>query len=347
MGYRVFEDLNGANIVSKHEVVGDHWIVDESQPFGGMAMLSPDRTFQFENGKLIVEGDVSAGELAYGGTFWEEFVVTTASAPDQFPADAPEQQYAYGHFHRFPTFGCRFQPSAENTCAGFLGAQVDYPANGLPFIPTFDKPPCFSLTSDRLWELSFFQDCGDNFGGVHFGGFSDPSRSVWRACTDNQDYDPCLDRFRMELTKTGFVLYINAIRYFEDSGWDSLHSLPDSLIGGNVYVYFADVGVSRSDAPVRFHWERLAVNPHNPDGSLAPPSASSSFGAGPLATPTRTLAPATATPTPTLPSAATATSTPTPTAVPVTATPTLTRVPTRTVAPTATPTPCRKHHRCR
>src|SRR5262249_32265841 len=69
MGYRVFEDLNGANIVSKHEVVGDHWIVDESQPFGGMAMLSPDRTFQFENGKLIVEGDVSAGELAYGGTF--------------------------------------------------------------------------------------------------------------------------------------------------------------------------------------------------------------------------------------------------------------------------------------
>jgi hypothetical protein len=313
MGYRVF-DAQGGIAVSKHLIVGDHWIDDNQLRYNGGAMMRPDRTFDFENGKLIIEGDASAGKQVYGGDQWIEFTVTTAPSPDRYTADAPEQGYAYGRFHGFPTFGCRFQNGGENTCSGFLGnSTANYPANNLPFQPTGDRPPCFSLASDRLWELSYFQSCGSNFDGVHFGGFSDPAHSVWRSCAPTQDYDPCLDRFRIELSKTGMVLYVNGIRYFEDSGWDAQHALPDSLVNAPVYVYYDDWGQGGGPGAVRFHWERLAVNAHGANGQFLPPSASPSFGSQlaptPTAAPTRT---ATATPTRTPVPSATATPTPPP-----------------------------------
>jgi hypothetical protein len=269
MGYRVFDTLAGTKI-TKHLVVGDHWIDDNDVQFGGGAMLSPNRTFVGENGKLVVEGDAAAGKQVYNGNQWVEFVISTSVRPDINPPDPPEQIYAYGRFKGFPTFGCRFQDSGENTCAGFTGSTLPFPA-------TADKPPCFSLDPDRLWELSFFQNCGDNFGGVHFGGFPDPARSVYRSCAPTQDYDFCLDRFRIELTRSSLVIYVNGIRYFEDSGWDALHQLPAALFNGPVYVYFADWSSTAPNPVYRFHWERLAINPHQANGSFAAPSASASY----------------------------------------------------------------------
>ena len=278
MGYRVFDTLGGVTRTA-HLINGDHWIDDNRVQFGGGAMLRPDRTFSFENGRLVVEGDVAAGKQVYGGNQWVEFVVSTAAQPDLRPPDAAEQEYAYGRFKGSPTFGCRFQNGGENTCAGFTGSSLSFP-------PTEDKPPCFSLSPDRLWELSYFQDCGDNFGGTHFGGFSDPQHSVWRSCDASQNYDDCLDRFRIELSKTGLVIYVNGIRYFEDSGWDSRHQLPDGLVNAPVYVYFADWGTVSPDTVYRFHWGRLAVNPHDGNGNILPPSPSPTFSGGPTPPPT-------------------------------------------------------------
>jgi hypothetical protein len=283
-------------------------------------MLRPDRSFHAENGKLVVEGDVAAGKQVYSGNEWAEFVISTAGQPDINPPDAAEQAYAYGRFKGFPTFGCRLQDSGQNTCAGFTGSALPFPATG-------DKPPCFSLDPDRLWELSFFQNCGDNFGGVHFGGFPDPARSVWRSCPADQPYDVCLDRFRIELTRSSLVIYVNGIRYFEDSGWDTLHQLPAALFNGPVYAYFADWSTVSPNPVYRFHWERLAVNPHQPNGSFAPPSASPSYCPS---QPQFTCASGNPTPTPTPPPVASAT--PTRTATPVPAA-------TSTATPAATSTP--------
>jgi hypothetical protein len=348
MDYRVFDGVAGI-ARSKHLLSGDHWIDDNKLQYTGGAMLRPNRTFRAENGKLVVEGDVSAGKQVYRGNAWPEFVISTAPEPDINPPDPPEQNYAYGRFRGFPTFGCRLQDGGTFTCAAFTGSDLGGTEN------THDRAPCFSLDQDRLWELSFFQGCGNYFGGVHFGGDRFGGRDrYFRLCAPDQDYDACMDRVRVELTSTGMVWYVNGARFFEDSGWDTLHQLPPALLSQPVYVYYADWNfVDPTALSFRFHWERLTVNPHAPDGSFAPPSASDSWlvanGQVPPP-PTSTPVPAPSTPTSTAilptatPTSTVAPPTSTPTSVPLTATPTSTPVPpsatpTATVAPpTSTPT---------
>lgn len=329
MGYRVFDNVGGV-AATRHLVVGDHWIDDNQVQYGGGAYLRPDRSFRFENGKLVVEGDFAAGKSVYQGNQWGEFVVTTADHPD---TGINDQLYAYGRFNGFWSVGCRFQDAGTNVCAAHNG--TSFPN------PTLDTAPCFSNVPDRLWELSYFQGCGNYFGGVHFGGFSDSARSIHRSCSPTQDYDACLDRFRMEITKTSLVIYVNGIRYFEDSGWPASNQLGDDLINSPVYVYYADWGTVSPYPVYRFHWERLAVNPHDAAGNLLPPSASPTFGnGGSSPSPTSTSTPvASSTQTPT------ATATPTagqvfasPTSTP-TASPTPTVMPSNTVTRTPTPTP--------
>jgi hypothetical protein len=235
--------------------------------------------------------------------------------------DDNEQKYAYGHFNLSPTFGCRLQDGGTFTCAAFTGT------GSLGQTPnTSDRAPCFSLQDDRLWELSFFQGCGNYFpGGIHYGGSPtiDNLGQFFRQCSPSDTYDKCMDRIRVEITRRSMVWYVNGVRYFEDSGWDSLHQIPDAIFTQPVYVYFSDFNtIDSSVHAFRFHWERLAINPHNPDGTFAAPSASEDFLATHSAPPT---------PVPTATRAPAATRTPLPAA-------TATRVPTSTALPAATAT---------
>lgn len=129
MGYRVFDGLGGAARTA-HMINGDHWIDDNKVQFGGGAMLRPDRTFMFENDKLVVEGDAAAGKAVYGGDQWVEFVITTSPRPDINPPDAPEQEYAYGRFKGFPTFGCRFQANRGEHVRRLHRVHAVVPADG-------------------------------------------------------------------------------------------------------------------------------------------------------------------------------------------------------------------------
>lgn len=105
------------------------------------------------------------------------------------------------------------------------------------------------------------------------------------------------------------VIYVNGKKYFEDSGWDTAHQIPDSVLAQPWYVYYTDWQGCCDHAPAyRFSWGRLAVNPHDAAGNILPPSASPTFGQ-PVPTPVPTaIATRTATPS--------ATSTPIPTPVP-------------------------------
>src|SRR5260370_22496444 len=84
----------------------------------------------------------------------------------------------------------------------------------------------------------------------------------------------------MESAKASLLIYVKGVRYLEDCGWRAANQLGDDLINSPVYVYFADWGTVSPDPVYRFHWERLAVNPHDGSGNLLAPSASPSFTGG-------------------------------------------------------------------
>jgi hypothetical protein len=142
---------------------------------------------------------------------------------------------------------------------------------------TNDKPPCFSAPATRVFELSGFQACGATHSGfaTDFGA----SKTAWRQCQTNQMDIFCRDRFRLEWSQDGFVAYVNGIEYARDTGWPGYAQIPASIVSGQtpVYAYFGEWG-DFSDANVyRFHWGRLAVNPHDASGGLLAPSAAPSY----------------------------------------------------------------------
>jgi len=243
---------------------------DNSGGFLGGAMLRPNRSFTFENGKLVVEGDVAAGIPGYlagggGDVAWPEIVISSAPNPTKSVIDS---LYAYGQFGGFWSVGCRLHASGKPICAVESATPTGKPGN--------DTSPCFSFGTYRLIEASWFEQCGS----VHDGGlegFGGPSGSIWRLCQNNQMDMFCRDRFRMEITKTGLTLYVNGKLYFQDTNWPTGYQLPDSFVNGPVYAYMADWEDTPSQPAYRFHWGHLAVNPHNPDGSLMAPTAAPSY----------------------------------------------------------------------
>ena len=85
----------------------NHWMVDvqgrdadgSEPPYNrGGALVRPDRSFRFENGKLIVEAVLAEdGNAGLNGDSWPEFVITTSPAPAN-PGRKNESAYAYGQF---------------------------------------------------------------------------------------------------------------------------------------------------------------------------------------------------------------------------------------------------------
>lgn len=308
MGYRVFPRLHNdasAN-QTQHFINNNHWHTDLAGGNNNGASLRPARSFTFENGVFVVEADVAAGITDYGGgTVWPEITVSMA---DQPTGQIVDPLYVYGAFGGFWTVGCRIHPAGNPICS------VESSATNLPN----NQASCNMESPSRVMEISDFEICGTTHFGGNRGG---TNGQYWRQCQHNQIEAYCFDRFRMELTKSSLTMYVNGHLYFQDAGWDAAHQLPDSMVnGGPVYAYFSDWRATPRSPAYRFFWERVAVNPHNPDGTLAAPSASDYFCLGqPLntcadelpATPTATvLSTSTA-----LPPTATATISPTPTQI--------------------------------
>ena len=314
---------------SQHFIQFNHWMVDTGGGTNDGTALRPDRSFHFENGKLIVEADVATGLTDYGGgaEIWPEITITQAAAPT---TDIVDSLYTYGAFGGNWTFGCRLHPPGDTICSleSSLHNVQGNPAN------------CNAAAPSRVFEISAPGRCGTV---AHSGGgrFND-NVTFWRRCPTNTMDVHCRDRFRLELAKDGMTLYVNGHLYFQDLGWDAAHQIPQSAVDGSWYVYFSEFrgGFAQTGSFYRVHWDRLAINPHNPDGSPLGPTTATSFclgqtNGGPNTCPHFHLGD------PTPPPVATNTPIPVPTNTPLppTATPTNTPVPAATATPTNTPVP--------
>jgi hypothetical protein len=262
MGYRVFDDIDNARagLTSRAFINQNHWMVDAAAGSNGGLLIRPDRSFRFEDGKLVVEADVAAGLPAYGDSASAEIDITTAAAPTGHVVDA---QYGYGQFGGNWTFGCRFQADRQMTCSLF-------DASGAP-----GDPSVFGNELGRVWQMLPFQHVGVvNFGGQPTG----ETNAFFRECGTNRMDLQCRDRFRLELTKDSVRVFVNGHLYFEQSGIDPKYQLPPEFLNSDVYTYFTSWVNRPLQAAYRFHWDRLAINPTGPAGDPLPPSAAPSFG---------------------------------------------------------------------
>jgi hypothetical protein len=256
-GYQIFDALQVAK--TGHFRHNQHWMVDMWAPNNGFgsAMMRPDRTFKFENGKLVVEAVVAAGVHDYEtADAWPEIVVTTSSSPfgaNRTAGPTPAKStgdalYAYGHFGGYDAMGIRLT------------------ANRRPIEAYYDDTQR-GFQCGRVWELSWFQNgnagCSPTVtADVYGGGEWVQGGNAWRTCQGTDPDTNCRDLFRWELTKTQITLYVNGVKYMQHTAGAGQRLVPDSFLNGNVYVYFADtVYQPPQDRVVRFHWDRLAVNP--------------------------------------------------------------------------------------
>jgi hypothetical protein len=254
-GYKRFEvsslDSNARTNTFRHN---DHWMVDVFAPGGGVggSMMRPDRAFRFENGKLVVETDVAADIVEYEGFAWPEITVSTASSPDGQPygptpaRSTGDDLYAYGRFGGYDTVGIRLTGSQP------IMAYYDTSERG--------------FACGRVWELSWFQDgtgqCDPDQNATIWGGFDGAAPGAVRTCRGDDPDVNCRDRFRWELTRDQITLYANGRKLMEHTAVPGKHLVPDAILNGDVYVYFSDsVYQPPSDRVIRFHWDRVAVNP--------------------------------------------------------------------------------------
>lgn len=263
MGYRLFDAVEHRGTrTSAVFVNNDHWMVDTADGGNGGVLLRPDRTFRFEDGRLVVEADVAAGIPEYADSASVEVIVSTAPGPTGRVVD---HQYGYGAFGGHWTFGCRFQSDRRVTCALFN-------PTGSP-----GDPVVFGNELGRVWQMLPFQAVGRVAApGVPTGG-----EPVFRTCADNQMDLYCRDRFRLELAADSVRVLVNGEPYFEQSDIVPAYRLPAEFLAADLYVYFSS-WVNRPTAEAyRFHWDRLGVNPRDAAGVRLPPSAAPSFGVRP------------------------------------------------------------------
>lgn len=354
--YTVFESINQ---ISKTQTWfhANHWMTDIAPKFSatddgaryGGNVVRPNKAFRFEDfgdgrgKKLVIESDIAAGINGYNAptsNAWVELVISN-SPVTTFNSNNKANVgnfYAYNFFQRNWAFGCIMYPDGFPGCA---------------LVSNNGAPP----EQDERWQGSHFQHPGSySFGGqpgAPSGVEGRPVGDFWRHCGTVDPDTNCRDRFRMEIWKTGYAIYVNGVKYSENSGiTDPNKMFPDELVNGDVYVYMGNiVGIHPSDT-VRFHWDRFAVNPKDGQGRLMPPSAAPDFclnapnkicpvGSSPSPIPTtvpvqtpQPTAVATVAPTP----VPTAVSTPSPLPVP-SRTPIASVPPLPTVAPTPVPQP--------
>ena len=95
-----------------------------------------------------------------------------------------------------------------------------------------------------------------------WGGGEWAAPGAARTCSGTDPDTNCRDRFRWELTQDQITLYVNGRKLMEHTAVAGKHLVPDALLNGDVYVYFSDqVYKVPAGKVVRFHWDRVAVNP--------------------------------------------------------------------------------------
>src|SRR5215216_6772955 len=220
---------------AQHFRHNNHWMVDVTAGAGfGYTFLRPDRPFTFQNGTLVVEMDAASGIQEYIDSIWPEIVIATAPAPTRSIDDL----YAYGQFGGAHAFGCRLDPERYAICD-----------------LKNDKPN--TAQDDHASQTYQLSRSKCPTGATCSGGYG-AAQAAWRSCAGTDPDLNCRDRFRLELTRTTFRLYVNGVLNLQATG---LPPLPDAMMGGLVYVYAAGTknpGIT-SDV-VRFHWDRFAVN---------------------------------------------------------------------------------------
>lgn len=65
-------------------------------------------------------------------------------------------------------------------------------------------------------------------------------------------------------------MYVNGFKMFESKNWPTDKQLPESFVHGELYVYFSSWSFRSDGELVRFHWDRVAINPRQ--GPSAAPS---------------------------------------------------------------------------
>ena len=259
-GYVVFEGVGSVH-QTRHWRHSNHWMVDVngSDADGGPpwdlggATLRPNRSFRWETRTwtspnfgvtrtepmIVVEAQVAAGIADYAGSAWPELVITTASAPTFNRKDGI---YNYDMYAGHDTVGCRLQDNREPICA------------------LFDNTTRGPGEGGRTWEISHFQSGGGQWWGG--GPFSSPAHDgAWHVCNQAQNHDPdtmCRDSFRWEISRTRQAVYVNGFLYMEHVDFTPI---PDRFLQSDVYVYFGSWIFKPGAATVRFHWDRIAVNP--------------------------------------------------------------------------------------
>jgi len=265
-GYLHFENvsLSGSGRTG-HFRHNEHWMADVYGPGQtGGAMMRPDRSFRFVNGKLVVEVEVASPIDAYGGFAWPELTVTTASSPavsslgrvGPSPADSiGDDLYAYGQF------GGEWSAGIRLTGARPIAALYDDTGRGFP--------------CGRMWEISWFQDgyapgtgeCPrphqfDVFGG---GEWAVPAGTI-RECVNVSDPDTtCRNVYRWELSQSKISVFVNGKLLMEHTALPGVKALPDVMVNSPVYVYLSDwIYATVPNQVVRYHWDHFAINPGQP-----------------------------------------------------------------------------------
>lgn len=216
--------VSGA-IVADWNRLADGLVVATIEPRAdtGTALWRTPGTVPFDGSRLVVEFSATAGNQTHGSSVWPEIVLSPASAPTERRQDA---LFATDVFSGEWTLGCRLESARTPVCALMNDSELGVGDGG------------------RDWQASFFETAGsDSFGGEPSGERAD----AWRTCpatapSEPFAFDDCLDRFRLELTSTSLTLFVNDVRYFEQTG---LPPLPDELLTSS-YAYRA-VSQSRSD----------------------------------------------------------------------------------------------------
>ncbi|HEY6959275.1 MAG TPA: hypothetical protein VI814_10650 [Candidatus Limnocylindria bacterium] len=255
-GYLVFDDArrtisHAATTVYRTETFAhnDHWMVDiagSGSPIGqyegsaedffvgpnnGGSLMRPDEAFHFDDGKLVVQFDVSAGMTAYGERVWPEVVVTTAPRPSTRETNG---WYAAGQFGGAAAIGCALPADRLSECR----------------IYDADKITAWLSAQSAAGAPSVY-------GGTPLG----ERAAAWRLCRPTDPDASCRDHFRLELTRDSVSLFVNGVKYMQHAGLPSASQLPAELLTQPVYVYFASWAYLPEATVARVHWGAIAINP--------------------------------------------------------------------------------------
>jgi hypothetical protein len=254
--------------------------------------------------------------LEYAGNNWGELIVTTGAAPDNATHGFTLTDIdGFSNFRGHWTFGTKLKPSRDFNDSFLINDDTD---------PSTLKRPAYTR---HLYA---------RVGG---GGPWVPGGEAFRLCQGTDPDINCRDRFRIEFdaNQDTITWFVNGVRYHQAQGFGGL---PVGLTDANLYVYFVSWVYRNDTGPnvTRFHWDRVAVNPHLLE--VLPSTPTSTATPTPTATATPTTPSVNSTPTPTATSGTTATGTPTatPSETAGVSSPTTTTTPT-TALGTATPAP--------